>query len=123
MRLLSAIGLLLIGCGSGDESGGGQADGCTHPAVGTWVGVAQNDRITLFADAKFEYSGPDGCLSNGTFACPAAGFTQGTMQVSINSSTGGACLPAGTYTCAFGINGNAMDYDCTGNGAIQYRRP
>jgi hypothetical protein len=44
------------------------------------------------------------------------------MQVTITSSTGGACLPAGTRTCAFVLNGNTMGYDCTGSGFVQYRR-
>jgi hypothetical protein len=68
------------------------------------------------------YSGADGCVSQGTYACPAASVTSGTMRVAIDSSSGGACLPAGNYTCAFALNGNAMAYDCTGAGQLQYRR-
>jgi hypothetical protein len=43
------------------------------------------------------------------------------MRVSIDTSSGGLCLPAGDYTCAFVLNGNAMGYDC-GGGALQYHR-
>src|SRR5687768_5153264 len=123
MRCWITIAMLSVACGSSGKGEKDDEEVCGHPIVGTWVGTTQNDSITISGDKTFRYSGPDGCVSNGTFACPVDTATQGTLQVSINSSTGGLCVPAGNYTCAFAINGNAMGYDCTGGGALQYRRP
>ena len=60
-------------------------------------------------------------MSTGTFSCPDASVSSGTMQVSITSSASGTCLPAGNYVCAFALNGNAIAYNC-GGGTLQYRR-
>ncbi len=57
-----------------------------------------------------------------TFTCPPAGTASGGLAVSINSSSGGLCLPAGNYTCAFTVKGKTMGYDCTGSGSIKYKR-
>lgn len=122
MKILGFLAVMLVtaaGCGNSDDASGGS---CSSGVVGSWTGTAQNDRITISADKSFKYSGVDGCVSQGSFGCPDASVTSGTMRVTIDSSSGGACLPAGTYTCAFALNGNAMAYDCTGTGSLQYKR-
>jgi hypothetical protein len=119
MRLLPSlvlVGAVVAGCGSSDDD-----SRCASGAVGTWSGTRQADSITISADGSFRYSGVGGCISSGTFACPDKTITSGTMRVSINTSSGGLCLPAGDYTCAFALNGNGMGYDC-GGGSLQYQR-
>lgn len=55
-------------------------------------------------------------------ALPSAEIAGSELAASPDTSSGGACLPAGNFTCAFALNGNAMGYDCTGTGQIQYRK-
>lgn len=114
--------LVIAGCGSEDSDDSSSSEDCTSTVVGTWEGTTQSDQITIGSDGAFRYEGIDGCVSTGTFACPDASLSSGTMQVSISASGGGTCLPAGDFVCAFGLNGNAMAYDCTGTGALQYQR-
>lgn len=114
--------LTCVACSSTGDDADTTDKGCASAVVGTWQGTTQSDEITISSNGAFRYAGVDGCVSTGTFACPDKSLTSGTMQVSIASSAGGACLPAGAYVCAFGLNGNAMGYDCTGTGTLQYRR-
>jgi hypothetical protein len=117
------ISIAVAGCGStdsGDSSAAG--GGCSSGVVGSWSGVSRQDRIEISGDKSFKYSGPDGCVSQGSYACPPPSVTSGTMRVTVDTSSGGACLPAGNFTCAFALNGNAMGYDCTGTGQLQYRK-
>ena len=119
MRFLPSLVLvtaIILGCGDSVDDAG-----CASGAVGTWSGTTQPDQIKISADGSFSYSGVGGCISSGTFSCPDKTVTSGTMRVSINTSSGGLCLPAGDYTCAFALNGNAMAYDC-GGGTLQYQR-
>jgi len=95
---------------------------CGSALVGRWMGATRNDAIVITSDGSFSYSGPDGCSSQGTFTCPPVGAVAGGMPVSVGSSSGGLCLPTGNYMCAFEVRGNAMGYDCTGSGALKYKR-
>jgi hypothetical protein len=113
------VGVACLGC---DDSGDDNAVTCPSAVVGTWAGNPQNDQITISSNGSFLYSGVSGCVSSGSFACPEATVTSGTMQVLIGSSSGAGCLPAGDYTCAFTLEEDALSYDCTGSGSLQYRR-
>jgi hypothetical protein len=122
MKIVGFLAVALFsaaGCGNSDDA---SPDGCASGVVGSWMGTTQNDRITISGNKSFKYSGVDGCVSQGSFGCPDASVTSGTMRVTIDSSSGGSCLPAGAYTCAFALNGNAMGYDCIGTGLLQYKR-
>ena len=94
-RFGMALTLCLAGC-SATNNGDDAAKGCTSAIVGTWQGTTQGDEISLSSNGAFRYAGADGCISTGTFACPDKSVTTGTMQVSVASSAGGACLPAGS---------------------------
>lgn len=114
---LSAVALLvgsvlcLVGCGS--------AGPCDGDAAGHWAGATQADQIDLSPSCAFKCTGVTGCVSAGTYAALLG--TQGTVQVSIQSSTGGSCLPAGTYACAYGVSASTLSFNC-GAGAATYRR-
>ncbi len=112
----------LTACSSNGDDDDSTSTGCASAVVGTWQGTTQSDEIAISSNGAFRYAGVDGCVSTGTFACPDKTLTSGTMQVSIASSAGGLCLPAGSYVCKFALNGNAMGYDCTGTGLLQYKR-
>lgn len=107
-----------IGCSDGDDGAGR----CNHDMVGVWDGATRADELTIGSDLSFRYAGPDGCVSTGTFSCPDQNVASGTMQVSVLTSAGGVCLPAGNYVCGFALNGDTLAYDCTGGGALQYTR-
>jgi hypothetical protein len=113
---------LLVGCGSDDDSDQVADEGCASVVVGTWAGATVDDSITISANRSFRYSGVDACTSNGSFTCPSSNVMSGTMPVNIATSSGGTCLPAGDYVCAFTLTGDSMAYDCTGSGALQYTR-
>lgn len=106
--------VLLAGCSDDDSA-------CGSKVVGSWTGTTVGDSITIESGGAFSYRGADGCVSKGSFSCPDASVTQGSMKVSVDSSSGGTCLPAGDYSCQFALNGNAMAYNC-GGGALQYKR-
>jgi hypothetical protein len=89
--------------------------------VGNWTGTSFSDSIQINADGSFSYRGEGGCLSKGSFACPDASSTAGTIKVSIDSSVGANCLPVGDTTCEFSLNGNTMSFNW-GAGTLQYRR-
>jgi hypothetical protein len=125
---LVAVAAFAVGCGSDgggsapEATGGTASVDCTHAAVGSWVGVGRQDALTMSRDGSFSFSGTDGCVNGGAFECPRAGSTSGTMRVTVYASTGGTCLAVGEYTCAFSASGNALSYDCTGTGVLQYQR-
>lgn len=119
-RRCSLVIVLVVGfaaCG-GTSAGTGDTTGCASGFVGEWVGHTQEDLLTLSSDGSFRYTGLDQCASTGTFSCPEPA----TMRISIQASDGGYCLPVGDYVCAVSLNGDAMSYDCTGDGALEYRR-
>lgn len=104
------------------ENGANSTGSCASALVGRWLGTTRNDAIVTTGDGSFSYSGPDGCSSQGTFNCPPVGAVFGGVRVSVGSSSGGLCLPPGNFTCAFTVKGRAMEYDCTGGGALKYKR-
>lgn len=113
---------LLVGCDTAGEDGEVDGETCAAGVVGTWIGATIDDSITISADTSFRYSGVDGCTSTGSFVCPDSTMTSGTMQVFIETSSGGSCLSAAGYICAYVLTADSMAYDCTGGGALQYTR-
>ena len=77
------------------------------------------DTLTLDATCLFSYARPGACQSSGTYAAPLG--TSGSVQVIITTSTGGLCLPRGTYNCQYTLAGNSLSFNCGGS-AFHYTR-
>jgi hypothetical protein len=114
MRLLALAFLGLAACGGG----GAGSDNCAGDYDGEWKGDV-NDTLTLSADCQYDYQGQGGCSSAGTYDEPIG--NQGSVHVVITSSTGGFCLPAGSYTCTYTASPTTMSFDC-GVGSETYTR-
>lgn len=99
---------LLSACGGGP---------CAGPETGTWKNSSGNS-LELDASCAFHFSASN-CQSSGTYAAPLG--TSGTVQVSIQSTSGGACFPLGNYACAYVVTGNALALNC-GSGNDLYSR-
>ena len=100
--------LFLASCSSYNST-----QSCAGTHTGVWSGLTVSDQVTFSADCSFDYVGSDDCLSTGTYRSPLG--PSGTVQVEIESSTGGLCLPAGSYTCAYLItNEVVLSFDCGG---------
>jgi hypothetical protein len=104
---------LLAACGGG---GGGK---CASPYTGTWIGTTVTDQLNLSDSCDYQYQGPDGCRSTGTYAAPLG--SQGSVQVVIQSTTGGRCIPPGTYACSYSASSSTLTFNC-GFGTFSYRR-
>jgi hypothetical protein len=111
MRALVILTLLVAACG-GDGK-------CASDFNGHWVGTTLTDAVDIGANCEFQYTGVGGCKSSGTYAAPIAG--QGTVKVSIDTSTGGLCLPAGDYVCAYSVSPTTFTFNC-GSGTASYSR-
>lgn len=123
-----AAALTVIGCSSttkitnGHDGGDGAGQGCTSVLVGDWVGVTKNDEAVISSDSSIRYTGADGCIASGTYACPDPTITKGSVQVSIGASSGGECPAVSTASCTFEINGASMTYSCEPLVVLQFRR-
>ena len=120
---LIASASMLHACGGTVESSSANSNpACTSPVVGNWLGTTRSDHLVIGSSTAFNYTGVDGCTDRGTIECPDPKLSSGTLRVHVESSTAGSCLSGGDYSCAFDVNGVSMDYDCTGSGALRYRR-
>ena len=117
-RMPGFLSLLLVACSPHADSGGGGGT-CAGSHNGIWRGVTVNDTLTLDSSCLFGYARGSTCQSSGTYGAPLG--LNGTVQVHITSSTGGLCLPAGTYSCTYTLEGNNLTFDC-GSGALHYSR-
>jgi hypothetical protein len=123
MRVLLLAALFMVAaCGdetdgsngsNGSNGSGGGA--CQGPNTGSWDAVGVNGGLFLGADCTFRFTGNDGCQSRGSYAAPI-GNTSGTVRVDIESVSpiSSACLPAGTYTCAYLFQAGDFGLDCGG---------
>ena len=112
-----------LACGGEIGSSSSNSDPlCTNPIVGNWFGTTQSDHLAIGNTNAFTYSGVDGCTNHGTIDCPDANISSGSLRVHVSDSTGGACLATGDHTCAFTVTGSFLQYDCSGSGALHYRR-
>ncbi len=102
--------LLAAGCGGGR---------CMSDFTGHWVGTTLADSVDLGDDCSFRYTGSGGCESLGEYAAPIG--NQGSVKVSIGSSTGGLCLPAGDYVCVYSASAKTLTFNC-GGGVTSYGR-
>ena len=107
--------LFLASCSSSNST-----QSCAGTNTGVWSGLTVSDQVTFSADCSFDYVGVDDCLSTGRSFSPLG--PSGTVQLEIESSTEGLCLPAGSYTCAYLItNEVVLTFDC-GAGALSYSK-
>lgn len=92
---------------------------CAGDHVGTWS-ASNGDQLTLSSACAYSYvrPGSGACQSAGTYAAPLG--TSGSVAVEI-TSTSGACVPVGTYTCAYTRSSSSLQIDC-GNGASTYTK-
>jgi len=96
----------------------GDSGKCAGDHVGKWDGTTIADAIDFGGDCSFAYTGV-GCTSSGTY--DAAIEDSGTVAVQITASTGGACLPTGSYSCVYGVNSSLLSFNC-GAGMFTYSR-
>lgn len=127
MRILVASGLVsffAVACGAATHPGQTTGIGgkCPSDVAAGWIGITRHDHLTIASDDTFAYAGADGCVSHGTVSCSDPSTPSGILYVSVESSTGGTCLPTGEYSCSYGVNGSDFEYDCNGMGALQYRK-
>lgn len=117
--ILVAAAVTLAACGgTGSNPNDNQPPPCAGPTSGVWHGDS-GDMLDLTDTCAFSYRGADGCQSTGSYSQVLG--TSGTMLISITTATGGNCLPAGSYRCAYALSGGQMAYDC-GAGAFTYHR-
>ena len=114
--------LALVACGDTGDDGGEVSTECAGDHTGEWAGTTAMDYLVLGANCSYAYDGIDGCESSGTYAAPFG--DAGNVQVEITSSTGGDCLPVGTYQCSyvFDMQAATLSIDC-GAGTFEYTRP
>jgi hypothetical protein len=107
---------MLSACGGSASSGGP----CAGTHTGDYAGSGHPDKVSLDGTCNFSYTGDDSCTSSGTYTSPQGAATA-TVQVSIQTSSGGACLPVGIYNCPYALNGNLLSFGC-GAGVRNYTR-
>lgn len=100
----------LAGCGKKDDGGSAAAPACSSAYNGIYK-ESGGDKVALASDCAYKYEAADRtCTSLGTYSNPAG--ASGTMLVTIKSTSGENCQPAGEYRCAYKFEGSAFTYDC-----------
>lgn len=95
------------------------AGACGGDHAGTYSGTTVNDSLTLSSSCEYSYTGNDGCRSTGTYNAPLG--SSGSVAVSIASTTGGNCLPAGDTTCSYVLSLPNLSFNC-GAGTFSYTK-
>jgi hypothetical protein len=95
---------------------------CTSPYTGDWANSSTGVSLDFMEDCEVDFYGTGGCASSGTYAAPLA--SSGSLDITIDNSSGGACLPIGQYQCNYTASKDTLSIDCgSGGGPIDYQRP
>jgi hypothetical protein len=121
-RLFPLLALVVVGCGSSSDDKPAAASGgaCSSSILlGNWSGTVSGSADVL--SFKADCSGASSyCKSTFTFP----NVTNAVGGVTINNTTTGAatgCLPVGSYSCQYGINGTELTFSCAG-GTLTYQK-
>jgi hypothetical protein len=116
---LTILALLSTSCGKSDSPAPVvvAAPACSNVQfLGTWTEPGSGDVLTLNANCTATTTE---CGQKFTFTVPD---TNDEIIVVISEYNGDlACLPPGTYTCAFDVSGNQLGFDC-GSGVFIYEK-